>query len=116
MDKSKEAFLKVWSNLSPQEQVDKVYSFLQANRAGSKFPDDPLWDTLSKDYLAQAQQKGGEWVEVLEAAKRPGESVDDVGSRFMQHLTQGSNQSTVLGVGVVIAVILFFTLRRRGGK
>jgi hypothetical protein len=113
MDKSKEAFLKVWSNLSPQEQVDKVYSFLQANRAGSKFPDDPLWDTLSKDYLAQAQQKGGEWAEVLEAAKRPGESMDDLRPRFMQHLTQGSNQSTVLGVGVVIAVILFFALRRR---
>lgn len=118
MDTSQEAFVKLWSTLSPQEQVSKVYSFLQQNRAGSKAPDDPVWSKLSESSLKEAQAKGDKWVEVLELAKRPGESVDQVRDRFMQYLASPTATKTGASTGaavaaVVAALALFFVFRKK---
>lgn len=119
MDTSKEAFVKLWSTLSPQEQVSKVYSFLQQNRAGSKTPDDPAWSKLSESSLKEAQAKhGDEWVEVLELAKRPDESVDQVRDRFMQYLASPTATKTGASTGAVVAAVvaalaLFFVFRKK---
>jgi len=118
MDTSKEAFVKLWATLSPQEQVSKVYSFLQQNRTGSKFANDPAWDALSESSLKEAQAKSDEWVEVLELAKRPDESVDQVGVRFMQYLTAPTGTKTGASTGAVVAAVvaalaLFFVFRKK---
>lgn len=133
-DANKQAIIAWWSSVPPEAQAPLVFDFLMANKDTSAFKGDAIWVGLTVQKIEEARKadpKG--FVEVVEAAAKPDETMDTVGARFMmygkawladkaakaadaakQPAPASNTTALVLGGAALVAAAYWFYGRKRG--
>ena len=82
-DKNKQAFQAWWTTVPVEAQAPLLFDFLTINKASSTMPDSPLWIGLTVQKLEAARKASpAEFVDIIEAVQKQGESGDTLLARF----------------------------------